>query len=447
MSRKLTALGGDIFAGLFTQGIKQAGYKVLDVLEHGPYGVATARLNHPDINHRIGVHNWKPEDYTGKVDFMYTNPPCAAWSNMRINGNSENWREQTGRLQCVLDLTNAGMIVRPKAWAWESVLGAWRSGREFVLEIAQKWNDRGYSVTILLQNNCYLGCPQFRQRMFVIAHKHPLVWQPFTKMVTLREVLKSIPKRGLPKPPIHPPEMTSLHKVLWERSGNMQGRLLAVYNTLTEKELRGLEGSKPLAVYRRLQLDKPVPVMLEADKRLHPTEMRQMNWHEWLRCVGLPYDWKTSVGGYSAATLELSRAVMPPVGEWLGRSVAAGLSKKPLTKIETRVVNFLDPENPDEELLWSLPLSHANPGRAIEWNPPIPEPKAERAQRPPRVGGNGTPRLGIGHYMRGLIAEGKGTEEIIRLTKEKFPQSKATASDVSWNRRKLKEMDNDKPPF
>ena len=71
MKRKPTALGVDIFAGLFTCGVKQAGFEVLGHLEHGNYGVKSALANYPKLDIRVGYDNWEPERFKGKVDFIY----------------------------------------------------------------------------------------------------------------------------------------------------------------------------------------------------------------------------------------------------------------------------------------------------------------------------------------------------------------------------------------
>jgi hypothetical protein len=47
---------------------------------------------------------------------------------------------------------------------------------------------------------------------------------------------------------------------------------------------------------------------------------------------------------------------------------------------------------------------------------------------------------GIGAFIRELIQKGHETVAILEQVRAKFPQSKATASDVSWNKGKLRKM-------
>jgi hypothetical protein len=346
------------------------------------------------------------------------------------------------RLDCVTSLVTAGLIIRPKAWCWESVTNAWRHGRDFVLEQAKRWNEAGYQVTILLQDNQYLGVPQRRQRMFLIAHQYPLVWPELTKTTTVAQALKKAPKRVVSK--IATPDLNPFWKELWARSDAHKGRLRTAYESMETHEVKRLNGGgAPLAVTQRLRPDQPAPVMLASFTRLHPTEPRMLTWAEWLALVGLPPDWQTAERGFDAATRELARAVMPPVGRWLATAVKDGLetSGKLRRIIETRVVDLRDPENPSTELLWRQPW--ADTAVSPEWAPTVPEPKAQRA---PRTGGGPTgprtPRLGIGYRTRVLLLEGKSTDEILATIRTEFPESKATSADVSWNRRKLRLQDN-----
>lgn len=451
MARQLTALGGAIFAGLFTVGIKQAGYKVLGHLEFGNYGVATARKNFPDLEIRVGPHTWEPERFTGKVDFMYTNPPCAAWSSMgrRDQGSGPRaWYEQTERLAYVRDLVQAGVIVQPRAWCWESVTGAWAQGREFVLEQARVWNQHGYHVTVLLQNNMYVGGTQYRKRMFLIAHKHPIVWQPFTEPRTLRQLFKEIPKRGLPKAPIPPAdELLPMWVELWKRC-DRHGRLRKAWEQMTTEDLARYENKRiPFAVCFRLRWDQPPPVMLESSKRFHPDEPRELTYHEWLKLCDLPWDWQSGPSSFNTFSVELARAVMPGVGEWLGRSIAAGIAKRPLSTargVETRVVNFLDPQHPEEELLWRTTEfgKIQIPAWSPQTAPPAPSTRSGRVRstlaspsKPPRA-----PRLGSGARIRELLQDPRRLtpEQIVSMIRAEFPQSKATTSDVAWQRNRMR---------
>lgn len=438
---KFTALGANIFAGLFTHGIKQAGFEVLAHLEHGPYGVATARLNNPKLDIRVGREHWNEKEFKGKVDFMYTNPPCAAWSTAR-SGQGGSWETQLGRLRCVHDCVEAGLAIKPKAWCWESVTNAWAAGHEFVVHQAEKWNDAGYHCTVLLQDNKFIGGFQERKRMFLIAHKHPLVWPKFFEEPTVGEVWKAagIPltqagqDRKFGKVNLRPDVWQPLWQRLWGMSDNYNGYFRRTY-LMEGRGPKKLTGRIPSVMVRRLKLDEPAPVMLASGLRLHPTEPRYCSWYEWLALVGLPMDFKTSCSGMGSASQELSRAVMPAVGKWLGLAVKNGLKLPPLKgRPTTTLVDFRKPDVPVVEKLFTFDGFSTK-----AYNPPpialLSEPKVRKSSTP-RVGGPSRPGSGV--RIRELLKQGVDPDAIVATIHKEFPGSKATKSDVSWNKGKLK---------
>lgn len=446
---KPTALGANIFAGLFTKGIKDAGFEVLGHLEHGPYGVATAKLNFPKLEVRVGRENWKETDFKGKVDFMYTNPPCAAWSNAGTKRSTRgSWETQVDRLRCVYDCVEAGIAIRPKAWCWESVTQAWVAGRSFVTEQAERWCDAGYHVTVLIQDNQFLGVPQARRRMFLIAHQHPLVWPKLTETTTVREVLESV-KNKKSAQTLNEHRLTPYYKRLWKLSKEYGGYMRKTF----EVEGRGnIEGPTPSVLERRLPLDKPAPVMLSADKRMHPTQCRYLDWKEWLAFCGLPLDWKTAQPTLEPATYELARAVMPGVGKWLGKAVKDGL-KLPKLRGQpiARVVNFTDPEHPSDVELFRfsgltmkrtvpppLPPLGTKPARVTKVDVALSGSEGKRKGPKAPAVAYVQKKPGSGKRIRELLRKGWDAERILETIHKEFPGSKATKSDVSWNRGAMK---------
>lgn len=344
---KPTALGGNIFAGLFTRGIVDAGFSVLGHLEHGPYGVGTAKLNFPNLDVRYPVENWVPTDFTGKVDFMYCNPPCAPWSNSS-GRQKDNWRTDD-RTSCVKDLVAAGLMIKPKAWAWESVVPAWTKGREFVLAQAELWYASGYSVTILLQNNMYLGAPQCRKRMFVIAHKHPLVWQPFTlNPPTIAEILNVTESSEAELAQV---QLDGFYRKLWETCPQHKFSFAQAAESLTLAERQKLPYfHHPTFLAGRLEPERVCPVLMSNDQQAHPFEPRFLTLSEMKALCGLPKTWKPNPK-YSEAGQEMARAVLPDVGKWLGRTVKEGLKLPCLDSHTIRMIDFRKPSHIAEEFI------------------------------------------------------------------------------------------------
>lgn len=355
-TKQLTALGGDTFAGLFTLGVKQAGFKVLGTLEHSNYGAKTARLNHPEVVQHLklaGEAAWREaaEPYAGKVDFMFTQPPCAIWSAAR-GGVKGSWASDP-RLTWVPDLIDAGMIVRPKAWVWESVCNAWRHGRAYTLEQAEKWANAGYSVSIILEDAAYLGVPQHRPRMLLVAHQHPLELPAIQAPVTVGQAFKGLRVKEAEKQ-----YLNKEWAELWEVAGKGKDlfyafRLLSEEDQARHRAAReNGKGASPSFLIKKLVADRPSKVILGGLNSLHPTEPRYLTLAEYYRLCGVPPEWQPTSQSLPTTTAELSRSVMPPVGKWLAEGVRDGLAKPKLKKPVFRLLDLRDPENPYEEALW-----------------------------------------------------------------------------------------------
>lgn len=374
--KQLTALGGNIFAGLFTVGVKRAGYRVLGHLEHGPYGVATAQLNHPELVGRTWLHPsaWPAPAFFGRINLMFCNPPCAAWSSARASKKG-SWEDHVERLAIIDHLTTYGIALKPDAWVWESVTNAWRHGRGFIDRIAGAWMDAGYSVTVLKQNNMYLGVPQNRPRILVTAHRRPLVLPPLTAPISFARALKSI-RTKIPAAEKHwlSPGLTEL----WQRSPNLAYNVRRVFDAMDTKEQKSVlserGAGRPSFMVSRIDDTKPMGVLLDYSKRLHPREPRYLAWQEMLAACGLPPDWRAACA-YGPASAELSRAVMPPVGEWLATAVRDGLDQRPLRVPTYRVVHLdAGPEYVYEEVL--IPCGDHRFGELQRWSDaPAPLPK------------------------------------------------------------------------
>ena len=455
MAKKPTALGGDIFAGLFTRGVVDAGFDVIGHLEHTDYGVATARENFPGLDIRIGAKNWEPNSFRGKVDFMFTNPPCAAWSNMR-GATTDDWEDQTARLEYVNELSTAGQIIQPKAWCWESVTNAWTRGEKFVREQARSWCDSGYQVSILLYDNATIGVPQKRERMMFIAHKHPLDKNELKRVetrITVGTALLRVPlKQNLPPTPIKPPPLPQGWEELWKEAYKYKGRMREAYQAHIDAG-KPRPSTIPLAVVKRLLSDEVAPVMLASFMRLHPSQPRMLDWHEWLAFCGLPPDWKTACTHFDSATRELARAVMPGVGKWVATAVKKGFAKPEYKGEATAaVIDLRDPNDTSIELLWTNKIPKII---VPKWDPQseAPKPKREKkAVEPAQLKGEkpklspkqmplpGVIRPGSGARIREMLKDGLTPDAILTVIHKEFPDSKATKADVAWNKRKLRLM-------
>jgi site-specific DNA-cytosine methylase len=177
---KPVALGANIFAGGFSLGVSKH-FKLLGHLEHDDYGAAVSSKN-LKVPIYVGTDQWPDKLPVRKLDFLYSNPPCAIWS-VASGRDGDNWRHDP-RLQRIRDIFALVKRYQPDVWCWESVCQAFSKGREFVEELADEAKKLGYSATYLLIDAAYLGTPQHRKRFFLVLHKVAIDWKapPFRRV-------------------------------------------------------------------------------------------------------------------------------------------------------------------------------------------------------------------------------------------------------------------------
>jgi hypothetical protein len=164
--KKYGALGAHIYAGGHTLGVRAT--KRFDTgvhLEEGTFGAETSRRE-LGVEVRVGMDCWNPSAFRGGVDWLYSNPPCAAWSSAGTRrGAAHDLARHTER---VFDLMPA---VKPTVFSWECVTNVATAGKEFVLERARQAIGWGYDVHLVTLEVADLGLPSMRKRFFFVASK------------------------------------------------------------------------------------------------------------------------------------------------------------------------------------------------------------------------------------------------------------------------------------
>lgn len=319
---KLRAVGVDIFAGGFTLGVERH-FDVLAHLEHGPYGVATFKLNRPYVPVHYPPARWPLSSLAGGVDLMYCNPPCAIVSvaGRSLKNGRDSWRTDP-RTSCIRDCVTAALRVRPRVLAIESVTQLYTVARELVNEQVARLLEVGYGVTHLLVNGAYLGASQLRKRYFLVAHLGDLRFERlnYAPPDTLDEVLARVADPGY-VPPVKAAVLDVASRMkpgeglrwVWERENPPETWTRAGFGVV----------GRPRMMEFRLEGDRP-PGVFYGDFFWHPRENRRLGLEEAKALCGFPADYRFAVP--AAAFSELARGVMPPVGDWLARQVAASLT-------------------------------------------------------------------------------------------------------------------------
>lgn len=381
------ALGVYIFAGGFTLGIAKH-FNVRAHFEDGPFGTATVKRNLPHIDIYSDVERWPidvSEGFHG-IPLLYGNPPCAPWSTagnlvgqkaaLANAGITHKW-EADPRVECVRRQFALLEKLQPTMWVWESVAAAYSRGRSFIESLAQRANDQGYAVTRVLVNGKWTGLPQERRRFFFVAHKVELPWQhPGAKITTVEEALAPYPDAEVEHPDtkaritgniVHyisdmQPGSGAIDAFRRWRDVEEQKRRNELMRQLLEENRatnyvdgamadldvqiradrlnkKGHQKGCPNFLCHRLHPKKPSGTIVSGNMLVHPTQDRFLTVKETQILSGYPATYEF-VGRDAYA--QISKAVLPPVADWLGGILRAGYDAAvPITKADLRDVNFL----------------------------------------------------------------------------------------------------------
>ncbi len=336
---KLTAVGCYIFAGGFAVGVSKH-FKLLAHLEDGDFGVASFKLNYPKVPVYIDPSEWPLRELKNKVDFIYSNPPCAPWSQTGKGWASgpgranDNWKTDP-RVDCVRKSFSAFQAIRPHVWVWESVTRAYTAGRDFVDELTAEILKMGYSVTYLLTDAQLHGLPQRRQRFHLIAHDVELQFpEPLGKIVTAGEALKGVKS---PWVPMSTPRMLKLIKATPQGVGLR--RTFDKLNPHPKLNERGEIKGRPVWMNYRIRANRPSGTLIGGCHAVHPDHHRFLSPWEHAALCGYPPTFKFA-GEPRRWYKQIAQAVTPVIGDYLGGVVKRGIKRGVKTRREVNVVDF-----------------------------------------------------------------------------------------------------------
>jgi site-specific DNA-cytosine methylase len=424
------AIGAHIYAGGFTVGVSKY-FNVLAHLEHAAYGKDVVALNFPGLPvYDGGPAKW-PTKWPRGADrprFLYANPPCAIWSTASA-GRSTLWRDDP-RLRAHHDIFGYGLDLGVDVMAIESVTAAFTKGRDHVDELTKKAAERGYSTTIVSHDAQHLGVAQIRKRVFLVFYKVVISWElpNFKHQTTVRDALKGVRGKTRGADPSLSPRQALL--VAETPQG---GKLRETYARLFPNPSLNPRGGRvgaPSFLELRASWDAPAPVVI-AGKMSHPEEVRFMSQEELAAICSFPqtYKWPScslyDISGY------MSRGVMPRVGEWLAENVARAIEGgKRLNRPTAEVLDITKPPGRTYPLV-AYQQHQEEPEDMPKTSVAVPRGAPSRSPTIPPA----NPGEGSGAYMRRLMGLGiEDSETILAGVHAGFPGSKATKSDVAYNR-------------
>lgn len=317
----------DLFAGCggLTEGLKQAGFKVVGALELNSTAVRTYRMNHPS------VHVWHADIRTikgiavrrklklgkGDLDLLAGCPPCQGFSTMRtLNGKRSVDDPQNSLL---LEFLRLAEELKPHAVMMENVprLAQDEHFRRFCGRLAEL----GYKGDFRILNAANYRVPQRRQRLIYLASLHgPVPFaNPSSKIKTVREAISHLPKPGK--------SGDAIHDLAENRSAKIKALIRSIprnggsrTDLPPSKQLKchqSCDGFKD--VYGRMSWSEVAPTITggcfnpSKGRFLHPSQDRAISVREAALLQGFPpryrfdpNDGKTTIG------LMIGNALPPP---------------------------------------------------------------------------------------------------------------------------------------
>lgn len=337
------ALGAYIFAGGFTLGVAQE-FNILAHLEDGEFGVPSFKRNFPQVPVYTELGKWPISQFEG-VDFLFANPPCIGWSSIGKSWKKgkDGWRNDT-RVSCTRVVAGLLHDVKPTVWAFESVQNLMTRGAEVVSDITELAMGLGYHVYYVLHDPKFMGLPQQRRRVFVVASRVVIPWGPSARGIkTSGEALSEVGEAGFVCS--MRPNLLDFAAGLGPRQGLREAWERA--NPELSFEVTKAQGINKVAGRPRFmdhRLDPNLPsstiVGMVPPAQIHPYEARYLGTNEISYLCGFPQSWIWDVKRPEDIFVEAARGVSPNAGQWLAENVSEGLYNDAAAKPGTTLIDF-----------------------------------------------------------------------------------------------------------
>jgi len=204
---KYTAI--DLFAGCggLSQGLKEAGFRVLAAIENDPDSIATYRLNHPktrvfdeDIR-AVETQDIKKMLKGKKLHLLAGCPPCQGFSSMRRLNKKRSQRDQRNSL--VLEYLRFVKDLKPLTIMMENVPGL--ENYTLFRNVVKELRKLGYNPSVQAVRIQEYGVPQRRRRLVLVGSLlgDLEIAKPTKEKVTVREAIGHLKSPSSSKDAVH----------------------------------------------------------------------------------------------------------------------------------------------------------------------------------------------------------------------------------------------------
>ena len=300
----------DVFcgAGGLTEGLKQAGFKVIGAIEKELLAADVYKLNHPE------VHLWNEDikKITGKeikrilrikkgeLDLLAGCPPCQGFSSIRTKNGA--YRIEDKRNDLVFDMLELVKDLMPKAVMIETVPGLTYDRRmKKILSFLKCLSYHIDDETVQIHDVSEYGVPQRRKRMILITGFNLKIHfaKPEKTITNVRKALQDVPPPGHGNDPLHDYYIKRSERIeklisLIPKNGGSRSDLPKQY--WLPCHLRYPKGFKD--VYGRMKWETVAPTITggcispSKGRFLHPEEDRAITLREALLLQTFPKDYK-----------------------------------------------------------------------------------------------------------------------------------------------------------
>jgi DNA (cytosine-5)-methyltransferase 1 len=318
----------DVFSGCggLTQGLKNAGFKIIGAIENDALAAETYRLNHSyvclwekDIRYVSGLAVLRKLNLNpGDLDLLAGCPPCQGFSSLRtLNGNK---KIKDSRNDLIKDFIRLVRVLKPKTVMMENVKGLKKDKRlNFFCNSLKKFGYDFSEPSIL--NAANYGVPQRRERLIVMAGRFGTIpyAPPSGRTIT---VYNKIGKMRYP----HKNNKDFLHRNEENRSkqikkiikmipkdGGCRRDLGKRFSLECHKKCDGFKD-----VYGRMSWDSPAPTITggcinpSKGRFLHPTHNRTITLREASLLQSFPRRYKFSLKQGRFAIAQMIGNALPP---------------------------------------------------------------------------------------------------------------------------------------
>lgn len=289
----------DLFAGAggATQGLKDAGLRVIGAVESDPWAAKTYGVNHPEVRlfegdiQKLPLHAWSRTLETDRVDVLKACPPCQGFSSLRGARGGDK------RNDLIFQIVRFARKLQPRVVFMENVPGLSRDWRfPLLLDFLRGLN---YNVSSGVLCASQFGVPQRRKRFFLVAVKdvHPELGRYVPRSEGVTTVRMAFSQLSVSGDPMH----------RWRRLTPAVKRRLALipaegsrFDLPPDEWLdchAALKGRHATAAYGRLRWDEPAPTMttrcttVSCGRFAHPVENRGISLREAACLQSFPPDY------------------------------------------------------------------------------------------------------------------------------------------------------------